>query len=82
MMNNFAMTVSELLPALSHPNRADKLRVMQHLATELVEDEAHSAAGAEQPTWSPHTAYEAADALLSALAADKALSRHAQPPAA
>ena len=67
------MTVSELLPALSHLDRTDKLRVMQHLANELVgEDAAHLTTGAEYPVWSPHTAYEAADALLAALAADKA----------
>lgn len=65
------MTVSELLPALSHLNRVDKLRVMQHLATELVDEESHFTPGTEYPVWSPHTAYEAADVLLSALAADK-----------
>lgn len=65
------MTVSELLPALSHLNRADKLRVMQHLATELVAEEALLTPGAEYPVWSPHAAYAAADALLSALADDK-----------
>ena len=66
------MTVSELLPALSHLNRTDKLRVMQHLATELVhEDEEHFAAGGDYPIWSPHTAFDAADALLAALAADE-----------
>jgi len=70
------MTVSELLPALSHLTRADKLRVMQHLAAELVnENEAPFIPGAEYPIWSPHTAYDAADALLSALAADKEACR-------
>jgi len=66
------MTVAELLPALSHLTRTDKLRVLQHLATELVEDEALLPPGAQYPVWSPHTAYDAADALLSALAADTA----------
>lgn len=72
------MTVSELLPALSHLTHADKLRVMQHLASELVqetepvkEDEASLSPGTVYPVWSPHTAFEAADALLSALAADE-----------
>ncbi len=75
------MTISELFPALSHLTRADKLRVMQHLATELVgeevlgEHEAHLTPGTEYPVWSPHTAYDAADALLSALAADKEARR-------
>ncbi len=65
------MTVSELIPALSQLDRADKMRVMQHPSTELLdEDNAFFIAGAEYPIWSPHTAYEAADALLSALAAD------------
>lgn len=69
------MTVSELLPTLSHLNRADKLRVMQYLVTELVEDEGYFSAGTEYPVWSPHTAFEAADVLLAALAADQA-GRH------
>ncbi len=62
------MTVSELLPALSDLDRTDKLRVMQHLATELVEDEVQLMTGAQYPVWSPHMAYEAADVLLAALA--------------
>lgn len=67
------MTVSELLPAISHLNRADKLRVMQHLVTELVnEDEGHFSSGTDYPVWSPHTAFDAADALLAALAEDQA----------
>lgn len=70
------MTVSELLPALNHLNRADKLRVMQHLVTELAgEEQAHFTGGTDYPVWSPHTAFDAADALLVALAADDD-SRH------
>ncbi len=70
------MTVSELLPTLSHLNRVDKLRVMQHLVMELVnEDEGHFSAGTEYPVWSPHTAFDAADVLLAALAADQS-GRH------
>jgi len=64
------MTVSELLPALSHLTHADKLRVMQHLATELADEHKTPFPSTEYPVWSPHTAYEAADLLLSALAAD------------
>ena len=72
------MTVSELLPALSHLNRADKLRVMQHLVTELAhEEEAHLTGGADYPVWSPYGATDAADALLSALAADARDTPHA-----
>lgn len=66
------MTVSELIPALNQLNRADKMRVMQHLSTELLnEDNAFFIAGADYPIWSPHTAYDAAEALAAALAADK-----------
>lgn len=68
------MTVSELLPALSHLNRADKLRIMQHLVTELANDDGtYLTSGTDYPIWSPHTAFDAADALLAALAADDAL---------
>ncbi len=71
------MTVSELLPALSHLNRADKLRVMQHLVTELANDDAaYFTSGTDYPVWSPHTAFDAAEALLTAIAADAASSRH------
>ena len=65
------MTISDLLPTLSHLSRADKLRVMQHLVTELAgEEQAHFTGGTDYPVWSPHTAFEAADALLAALTAD------------
>jgi hypothetical protein len=54
-------------------NRAEKLRVMQHLATELKrEDEAQLPAETEYPIWSPYLDFEAANVLLAALAADKA----------
>ena len=72
-LEGFTMTVSELLPALSHLNRADKLRVVQHLVTELAHEEVgHFADGADYPVWSPYAAFDAADALLAALDADDA----------
>lgn len=72
------MTVSELLPAFSELTHRDKLRVLQHLATELAgEPEAHMRppetdliSQTAYPIWSPFAAHDAADALLSALAAD------------
>ncbi len=67
------MTVTELLPILHKLNRADKLRVMQFLITELAkEEETLLTAETTYPMWSPHTAFEAADILLAALAVDKA----------
>lgn len=66
------MTVSEILPTLRDLNRADKLRVMQFLVTELAKDEGVLLTSETvYPVWSPHTAFEAADTLLAALAEDK-----------
>ncbi|MBA3944909.1 MAG: hypothetical protein H0X37_10155 [Herpetosiphonaceae bacterium] len=66
------MTATELLPTLRDLTRADKLRVMQFLVGELAkEEEIDLTATSNYPVWSPHTAFEAADTLLVALAADK-----------
>jgi len=65
------MTMMELLPTLSELNRAEKLRVMHYLVTELEKDESILPPG-DYPIWPPHDSYEAADALLRAFAADQA----------
>lgn len=65
------MTMIELLPTLSELNRAEKLRVMHYLVTELEKDESILSPG-DYPIWSPYDSYEAADALLKALATDQA----------
>lgn len=66
------MTVSELIPTLHHLNRADKLRVMQLLLTDLAQEEgALLTAGAAYPLWSQYDVYEAAETLEAALEADR-----------
>jgi len=54
------MAVTELLPTLRDLNRADKLRVMHFLVTELAkEEQVLLTAETSYPVWSPHTAFEA-----------------------
>ncbi len=66
------MSVTELLPALRELTRADKLRVMEFLAQELVtQEEAVLAAGESYPIWSPYGAHEAAATLLATLGTTK-----------
>lgn len=65
------MTMMELLPTLSELNRAEKLRVMHYLVTELEKDENILPPGV-YPVWSPYDSYEAADTLMKAFAADQA----------
>jgi hypothetical protein len=65
------MTVTELLPTLRNLSRVDKLRVIQFLVAELEKEERTLLS--PEGTYSvraPHTAFQAADALLAALAAD------------
>ena len=67
------MTVSELLPTLREFSRADKLRVVQYLVTEIAEEEGvPTIPPGVYPIWSPYDAYEAADAMMGALAEEKA----------
>jgi hypothetical protein len=65
------MTMTELLPTLNSLNRAEKLRVMHYLVIELEKDENILPPGT-YPVWSPFDSYEAANALMEALKADKA----------
>jgi hypothetical protein len=62
------MTVTELFPALRNLPRADKLKVMQFLVTELAqEDEPSIQAGATYEIWSPFDSHEAASQLAKLL---------------
>ncbi len=62
------MSVTELLPALQDLSRAEKLRVVQFLVSELAQEEkASMKAGGNYPIWSPYESYEAAESLLIAL---------------
>ncbi len=66
------MSLVEILPGVQALPRADKLRLIQLLAQELVESEEPMAllAGEEYPVWSPYDAFEAADTLLEVLRAE------------
>jgi len=59
------MTMIELLPTLNELNRADKLRVMHYLVTELEKDESILPPG-EYQFWTPYDSYGAAAALMQA----------------
>jgi hypothetical protein len=62
------MSVTELFPTLRDLPRADKLRVMQFLATELVAQEEPSLQpGATYSLWSPLNSHEAAHKLSQLL---------------
>jgi hypothetical protein len=62
------MTVTELFPTLRNLPRADKLKVMQFLVTELAqEDEPALQPGATYEIWSPFDSHEAAHKLAQLL---------------
>jgi hypothetical protein len=62
------MSVTELFPTLRDLPRADKLRVMQFLATELVAKEEPSLQpGATYSLWSPLNSHEAVHKLSQLL---------------
>ena len=67
------MSVDHLLPVLQALPREDKLRLVQFLVGNLAQEEGLKPlkAQTEHPIWSPHGAYEAADALLGVLEAEK-----------
>ncbi len=65
------MPLTEVLPTLRELSRADKLRAMQFLVSELArEEEALLTAELAYPIWSPYDAFDAAEALLTVLEAD------------
>lgn len=62
------MTAEEVFVELRKLNRADKIRTIQVLATELAsEEEALLTPGARYDVWSPYDAPAAAEALLAML---------------
>lgn len=67
------MISNELLETLQKLNRADKLRIIQLLAGDLVAEEAaHFTPGATYEVWSPYDAADAAETLLNMLEEDRA----------
>jgi len=62
------MTITELFPTLRNLPRADKLKVMQFLVTELAQEEEPSLQpGATYQVWSPFNSHEAAHKLAQLL---------------
>lgn len=63
------MSLAELLPALRELPNHEKIRAIQVLAEDLASAEGsfHLEAGKSYPIWSPHNAYEAAEALRKML---------------
>jgi hypothetical protein len=68
------MTLAELLPALHRLPRADKLRVIQLLASDVAREEAVEVAAADKPypIWSPYDAFQGAATLLRVLDEERA----------
>lgn len=67
------MSLTELLPASHALPRADKLRLMQVLVTEIASQDAVALPITDTPPiWTPYDAYDAAATLLQVLDADKA----------
>lgn len=66
-------SLAELLPDLKGLSRADRLRLLQVLVSDLAAEEGvpRLEAGAEYPVWSPYDAFEAADTLRDMLARHK-----------
>ena len=62
----------ELLPALHALSRADKLRVIQQLASDLASEESAPPldSATPYPFWTPQHAFEAAAVLLKVLEAE------------
>lgn len=67
------MTLAEILTEIRTLPHADKLRLLQRLASDLAHEEGAAVmeANADYQVWAPHDAYQAADALLSALKAER-----------
>jgi hypothetical protein len=72
-MDTRDVKLPDLLPALHALSRADKLRVIQHLATDLAQEEIpYFEAGACYPVWTPLEAYDAAATLMKLLETERA----------
>jgi hypothetical protein len=73
-MNTQEVNLPDLLPALHSLSRADKLRVIQHLVTDLAEEEGvpFFESGASYPVWTPLEAYNGAAVLMNMLETERA----------
>jgi hypothetical protein len=66
------MTLKELLTPLGNLDRADKIRAMQFLVSEIAkEEEALMDTSATYPMWTPYDSFGAAKTLLQALKEDQ-----------
>ena len=63
------MSLTELLPELQSLSRADRLRVVQVLVTDLAREEGVTLLepGKTYPVWTPYGAFEAATAVYETL---------------
>jgi hypothetical protein len=69
------MAVTELFPTLRNLPRADKLKVMQFLVTELAHEEEPSLLpDATYPIWSPLNSHEAAQTLAQLLESEQPMA--------
>ncbi len=68
------MIVTDLLPMLQNLSRADKLRVIEFLQSELAKEETISLLknGQNYEVWSPYDAFEAENILGKMLEEDRA----------
>lgn len=69
-----SMIVTDLLPMLKNLSRADKLRIIEFLASELAKEETISLLknGQTYEVWSPYDAFEAENILGKMLEEDRA----------
>ena len=74
------MSLIELLPAIHALPRADKLRLMQVLVTEIANEEAIALPPTDMThtIWTPYDGYDAAATLLHVLNEDQAVLQHLQ----
>jgi len=65
------MTILELMPLLDELNRAEKLQIIQYLASELAQEELQLLKqGMSYPVSSPYDAFTAANIMLKVLEAE------------
>jgi hypothetical protein len=69
------MTLHEMMPALHALPRYEKLRVIQLMAADIACEDAGALMERDHAhaVWSPHDAFDGAQALLRALDAEKAV---------
>lgn len=66
--------IAELLPKIQALSKADKLRLMQFLVSELAREEGVTLLqpNEDYPIWTPYNAFDAATTLLKALQEEQA----------